>query len=522
MRLSWPLPPECNRITQRFGERPAFDPDYYSQWGYPGHPALDIACKIGTETYATHDGWTEPRGNNVLGEHIRVHSHDGVVMTRHSHLSAIEVTFGQHVLKGERLGLSGDTGMVTGPHLDYAVKITGVTNAPYQNWLDPEPYLKEAIVTKTSAFVQRIEPWMQQALVDLNTRWVKLCNPPPGPDPMPRIPNKVVRIHTDAIDDQFVPRGEQGGRDFVRHMLPQWRDRPWATCHSLACGPNSDEIGDLRNLRGYSMGAIAEAEALGIKLAILDLFESHPTGGDPYKPEVKRAKLQELLPAVQLAVELGHYVALQAYWRPGVEGPLGDHHALGDLILKVQMWGDMGLDLSRLRLFVSEWGLDGAVGGNPHEGWRAFVARGDITEQDYIDGLLAAEALAQQKPWLLALFKFVYGWEKPWQTYNHDEGFVRNLVVAMPNLPVNEEPVNPSPEEPTSDGFSSFDRVEAEWQFAQHPATMKAANQLGYVWQREWEFNGFYFCLVYSPADHKYKVLKLEPQTWQVVATIDL
>ena len=79
MRLSWPLPPECNRITQRFAERPAFDPDYYAQWGYPGHPALDIACPAGIEVYAVHAGWTEPRYNWVLGQHIRVNTHDGSI-----------------------------------------------------------------------------------------------------------------------------------------------------------------------------------------------------------------------------------------------------------------------------------------------------------------------------------------------------------------------------------------------------------------------------------------------------------
>jgi len=44
---------------------------------------------------------------------------------------------------------------------------------------------------------------------------------------------------------------------------------------------------------------------------------------------------------------------------------------------------------------------------------------------------LAGEALAQEYPWLLALFKFVYGWQKPWQTYDHDEGFVRNYRLKL-------------------------------------------------------------------------------------------
>ena len=522
MCLSWPLPSEFRRISQGFGERPEFDPDYYARWSYPGHPALDIACPAGTEVYAAHAGWTEPRYNWVLGQHIRVNTHDGSMMTRYSHLSQIDVDYGQHVAKGEQIGLSGGTGQVTGDHLDLALKEEGVSNPSFKDWLDPQAYLRRETMTKTSAHIQRIEPWMQQGLIDLGCNWVKCVNPPGGPDPMPRIPNKVVRIHTDAIDDQFVPRGEQGGRDFVRHMLPQWRERAWATCYSLANEPGCNDAVDLMNLNAYSIGAMEEASTNGIKLVILETSESNPTGGESYDPEVKWWKLRRLFPAVQTAIEQGHYVGVHAYWRPGVEGSLGHFHALGEIVTKVNMWAGMGVNLDGLQLLVTEWGLDGAIESHPHEGWRAFVARGVITERDYIDGLLAAEALAQTKPWLKALFKFTYGFEGQWQSYDHQEGFVRNLVTVMSDLPG--PPVEPPapPEELASHPFTSFDRQQAEYQFELHPATMKAANELGYLWQKEWEFCFFYFCLVYSPADHKYKVLKLDPQTWQVVAQIDL
>ena len=441
IRLSWPLPPEFTTISQKFGEKPAFDPDYYAQWGYPGHPALDIVCPIGTEVYAAHKGWTEPRWNALLGEHVYVNTDDSSVMTRYSHLSRIDVHYGQRVREGERLGLSGNTGWTTGPHLDFALKITGVSNLEYNGWLNAEDYLRRKIVTKTSAHIQKIEPWMQQALVDLGTDWVKFVNAPPGPDPMPRIPNKLVRLWTDDIDSQFIPLGEEGGRDFVRYMLPQWRERPWATCYSLANEPGCNSAVDLMNLNAYSIGAMEEASANGINLVILETPESNPTGGEPYDPEVKWTKLRRLFPAVQTAVEQGHYVGVHAYWRPGVEGSLGRFHALGEIVTKANMWAGMGVNLSGLQLLVTEWGLDGAIESNPHEGWRTFVARGKITERDYIEGLLAAEALAQQKPWLKALLTFTWGYEGQWESYDHYEGFVRNLVMAMPNLPM--MPVEP-------------------------------------------------------------------------------
>jgi murein DD-endopeptidase MepM/ murein hydrolase activator NlpD len=51
------------------------------------------------------------------------------------HLSRIYVHEGQHVETGQRLGLSGATGRVTGPHLHWAVRWEGA-------YLDPAKLLK--------------------------------------------------------------------------------------------------------------------------------------------------------------------------------------------------------------------------------------------------------------------------------------------------------------------------------------------------------------------------------------------
>lgn len=429
MRLSWPLPPECNRITQIFGARPEF----YREFGLAGHEGLDIACDPGTHVLAAHDGLATAAWGPIYGDQVRVRSDR--ILTLYAHLLAATVGQNQQVKAGDMLGLSGNTGRSQGAHLHLGVQEDGVSNPEFKGWLDPEPYLRRESVTKTTAHIQKIFPWMQQALIDLGCNWVKFVNPPGGPDPMPRIPNKIVRIHTDAIDDQFVPRGEQGGRDFVRHMLPQWRERPWATCYSLANEPGCNSPIQLINLNGYSIGAMQEASANGITLVIFDTPESNPSGGDPYSYQVKRDKLARLASAVQIATELGHYIGVHAYWRPGIEGPLGEFHALGEVVLKHDIWQLLGAYSAEPKFLVTEWGLDGALESNPYEGWRAFVARGVITERDYIDGLVSAESLAQGKPWLKALCTFTWGYEGKFQTYDHYEGFVRNLVPAMRNLP---------------------------------------------------------------------------------------
>ena len=441
MRLAWPLPPECKRITQKFG----VNRSSYVEFGLAGHEGLDIACDPGTHVFAAHDGFAEASWGPIYGDQVRVRG-DGI-LTLYAHLLAATVTGVQEVKTGDTLGLSGSTGRSTGPHLHFGLQIDGVANPEFKGWLDPEPYLREVMMTKTSAHIQRIEPWMQQALVDLGSNWVKFVNPPAGPDPMPRIPNKIVRIHTDKIDDQFVPRREQGGRDFVRHMLPQWRERPWATCYSLANEPECNSNEGLADLCTYSLGAMREADANGIKVVILDLPEGNPGDNQTGDVGVSAWKLQQLTPAVKEAVATGHYVGLHAYWRPGVDGPLGRWHALGRIEWDVEIWRQLGVDISKLNLLVTEWGVDGGIapekpGHTPKTGWLTLC---DPTT--YFQEIAEGERRAQELPWLKSLLLFDWGPESEWVSFGHDEGAVRNIVRAIDPL----GPVEPPPTDGATD-----------------------------------------------------------------------
>jgi murein DD-endopeptidase MepM/ murein hydrolase activator NlpD len=72
------------------------------------------AAASGTITYA---GWMNGYGNLVIIDHG-----DGL-STRYGHLSRIESSVGQNILRGQLLGLVGSTGRSTGPHLHYEVRI---------------------------------------------------------------------------------------------------------------------------------------------------------------------------------------------------------------------------------------------------------------------------------------------------------------------------------------------------------------------------------------------------------------
>ncbi|WP_353066983.1 M23 family metallopeptidase [Arcanobacterium hippocoleae] len=95
---------------------------------YEFHPAIDIGSQCGTTQRAgaagtitrfRHASDGNPYGNAVYINHGIVNGASWV--TFHAHLSRIDVRIGQHVAKGEPIGLTGTTGWSTGCHLHYEV-----------------------------------------------------------------------------------------------------------------------------------------------------------------------------------------------------------------------------------------------------------------------------------------------------------------------------------------------------------------------------------------------------------------
>ena len=130
--LARPLPDGVGRVSQWFDEHP----DWYKKFGLYAHNGLDYAASLGTPVLAAHVGavqtGSDPAG---YGNYVRV---VGARMTTlYAHLSQITVTAGQRVQAGEQLGLVGSTGNSTGPHLHFGLKIAGMRNAAYRDWIDP-------------------------------------------------------------------------------------------------------------------------------------------------------------------------------------------------------------------------------------------------------------------------------------------------------------------------------------------------------------------------------------------------
>lgn len=89
--------------------------------GMEFHNAIDLANGGGSPILASNEGKVVQAGANHwdwYGNYVVILHPDGLY-TGYAHLSRIDVTVGQQVNQGQQIGLEGDTGPVTGPHLHF-------------------------------------------------------------------------------------------------------------------------------------------------------------------------------------------------------------------------------------------------------------------------------------------------------------------------------------------------------------------------------------------------------------------
>lgn len=112
------------RISEKYGPRvdPFTDMKRH-------HYGLDIAAAVGSEVYApaagvvviAKDHYTVGKG---YGKEVII-DHGNGLRTRYAHLSEIKVKYGQRINRWDVIGLVGQTGRATGPHLHYEVILNG-------------------------------------------------------------------------------------------------------------------------------------------------------------------------------------------------------------------------------------------------------------------------------------------------------------------------------------------------------------------------------------------------------------
>jgi murein DD-endopeptidase MepM/ murein hydrolase activator NlpD len=108
------------------------------------HFGQDFNAPYGTEVYATGNGTVVFTGanNNGFGNHVII-DHGYGYESIYGHLSKINVSVGLNIKRGDLVGLSGNSGTSSGPHLHYQIDYNGNhTNALdyFSDDLTPEEY----------------------------------------------------------------------------------------------------------------------------------------------------------------------------------------------------------------------------------------------------------------------------------------------------------------------------------------------------------------------------------------------
>ena len=129
----YPVNPKTVTLTSPFGAR--FHPVRQT---IIFHEGVDLAGPAGQPVYATGDGVVESTQINFSGYgNVIIIDHGFGYKTRYAHLKEIKVTAGQVVIRGDKIGTLGNSGLSTGPHLHYEVIYRGVQINPW-NYLNPD------------------------------------------------------------------------------------------------------------------------------------------------------------------------------------------------------------------------------------------------------------------------------------------------------------------------------------------------------------------------------------------------
>lgn len=127
-RVLWAGPfrrPISGRTSSEFGQRRVFNGQLRSR-----HTGLDIVAVRGTPIYAANSGRVALARNLFFTGNSVYLDHGLGLHTGYFHMSEIDVEPGEWVQKGQRLGLVGATGRVTGPHLHWGLYLQGIPLDP--------------------------------------------------------------------------------------------------------------------------------------------------------------------------------------------------------------------------------------------------------------------------------------------------------------------------------------------------------------------------------------------------------
>jgi len=133
-------PVTSTRRTSLFGDRRVYQ---YSSGntGASIHAGIDFGVPTGTPVNACGRGKVVLARNRIVTGNSVIIEHLPGVYSLYYHLDKIEVTEGFFVETGTLIGLSGATGLATGPHLHWEIRVSGENT-------DPDAFIARPILDK--------------------------------------------------------------------------------------------------------------------------------------------------------------------------------------------------------------------------------------------------------------------------------------------------------------------------------------------------------------------------------------
>lgn len=127
--FTWPVP-GYYQITSQFGSRTS-----PVAGASINHKGIDIACDAGVPVVAAASGTVIVATYNYAEGNYVCIDHGGGVVTVYMHNSSLQVSAGETVTTGQTIALAGSTGVSTGPHCHFGVRIDGT-------YVDPMGFLR--------------------------------------------------------------------------------------------------------------------------------------------------------------------------------------------------------------------------------------------------------------------------------------------------------------------------------------------------------------------------------------------
>jgi murein DD-endopeptidase MepM/ murein hydrolase activator NlpD len=135
------VPVDATRRTSGFADRRLYS---FSDGGSSRslHNGIDLAAPVGTPIFASGAGRVVLARQRIISGNSVVIEHLPGVYTLYYHLDDLEVEEGQRLHQGQRIGTVGMTGLATGPHLHWELRVGGVA-------VDPNVFVAAPMIDKT-------------------------------------------------------------------------------------------------------------------------------------------------------------------------------------------------------------------------------------------------------------------------------------------------------------------------------------------------------------------------------------